>query len=388
MTFSRLRYLLPALLLLAACEDPSNVGLGLIGESGGEPDVISVPVQTFEPAPLRDITGGAILLNQSNPTPRFLAGVVDDPLVGTTTATGYIDFGSVSGISDEFRAGPVTAVDILLRSDYVYGDTTSTVELEIHDIPGTWDARAPVDTTIATGGVVTIASVPANQRDVEISMPQSWIDANSEPLRSTSFTTDFQGIALSGVGGNAIIGFANQAARLRVVSAGDTVEYVPTRSLTTTTVSPLVSEGIIVQDASAAGILVELPDTVANLGPAGVNGVLLTIPADTLLAQSQRPPSFLRPTLAGLRLTGRVRGSDGEFVDFFVADAVLANGAYRWPIGAIPENFFYEIFAGEEVQLELSAPSALYTASPAILKGTDVASDGPAFVLTLTRAGF
>ena len=116
--------------------------------------------------------------------------------------------------------------------------------------------------------------------------------------------------------------------------------------------------------------------------------MLLTIPADTLLAQSQRPPSFLRPTLAGLRLTGRVRGSDGEFVDFFVADAVLANGAYRWPIGAIPENFFYEIFAGEEVQLELSAPSALYTASPAILKGTDVASDGPAFVLTLTRAGF
>src|SRR5690606_18327841 len=143
----------------------------------------------------------------------------------------------------------------------------------------------------------------------EISMPQSWIDANSEPLRSTSFTTDFQGIALSGVGGNAIIGFANQAARLRVVSAGDTVEYVPTRSLTTTTDSPLVSEGIIVQDASAAGILVELPDTVANLGPAGVNGVLLTIPADTLLAHSQRPPSFLRPTLAGLRLTGRVRGS-------------------------------------------------------------------------------
>ena len=363
------------------------MGLSLIGESGGEPEVVSVRVEEYQAVPVRDLTGGAILLNQSNPTPRFLAGVVDDPLVGAMTATGHIDFSSVSNISDEFREGTVTAVDLLLRRDYVCGDTTSTLSFELRDIPGDWDARAPVDTTISTGGVITTFSIPVSQREIELPMPQAWVEANDALLRSTSFTTEFQGLALAGTSGNAILGINSTTARLRVVSAGDTVEYVPSRALTTTTSSPSQSGGLVVRDASGQGVQVTLPDSLIEYAPAAVNGIIARVPADTLLARSLLPPDFVRPMLQGLRLVGRLRANGGEFEDFFVADALLTSGTYTWPVGSIPEEFFQEVIAGTEAELILSAPAALYTANPAILKPAE-SSDGPVFILTLTRAGF
>ena len=375
-----------AVLLLTACEDPSNVGLGLIGESGGEPEVVSLPVESYTPEEIRDVTGGAVILTSSNTTPRFLAGHVEDPLIGTIRATGHVDFSTVSGISDEFREGTVTAAELRLSRDYVYGDTTSTLDVEVRDISGAWDARAPVDTTIATGSVVTVQAVPVAERTVVIPLPQSWIDANDAVLRSETFTTDFQGLALSATAGNAVLGFAAASARLRVVSAGDTVDYVPSRALTTTDITHADVSAPIIQDGTGEGLALTLPESLTDLGPAGVNGVSLRLPADSLLTASEKPAGFVRPVLNALRLTARMENEEGEMIDLFVADAVLSGGRYTWPVGALPESFFQDLIAGRNGELLIGASPALYTLDPVLLMPSG-AADAPSLVLTLTRAG-
>lgn len=374
--------------LFSACEDPSNVGLGLIGESGGEPEVVSAPIQTFEERSVRDVTGGAVIVqaNVNNPAPRVLAGVVDDPLLGVTQATAFVDFGGVGGISDEFRDGPVTSVELLLRRDYVYGDTTSTVEFEVLDMTSSWDGLAPVDTTLAPGGLATTASVLASDRNVEIPLPQAWIDANSEVLRSTTFTADFQGLALRPVSGNAVVGFNTALSALRVVAAGDTVNYVVNRVLTTTDAPDRSADSPILQDGTGRGLALQLAPDVASLGPAGVNGVVVRVPADTVASTSQTPAGFIRPLLPSLRLTIRTQNDEGEFVDAYLADALLSDGRYLWPLGALPEQLFQEMIAGEPMELHVSAPPGLFSVNPIILTSPGDPTRSPMIILTLTPA--
>ncbi|HEX7070778.1 MAG TPA: hypothetical protein VF190_08225 [Rhodothermales bacterium] len=370
-------------LLSGACEDPSNVGLGLIGESGGAPEVVPFAVQSFDTLHVSDIMGGAILVgSSSNTTPRFIAGTVDDPLVGPLSAIAHVDFVRGSGISDAFEAGPITAAEIRLTRDYVYGDTTSIVQFELLEIPGDWDARAPVDTTITLGATITTQSVTASDRSVVIPLPIEWIDDHSALIRSENFNDDFKGFALRSRSGNAVMGFAATSARLRVVSAGDTVDYIPTRALTTTTLANDTENDLLVQDGTGDGLTITLPDL--GLGPAGVNAVLVRIPADTLAAPA--PPNFVRPLLGGLRLVGRILGPDDEILDSFVADALLREGEYVWPIGAVDEGFFQDVIAGARLDLSISAPPTLFTLSPVVL-APPASANPPVVVVTLTRAG-
>ncbi len=75
--------LVVSLLLFTACEDPSNVGLGLVGNDGGEPIVEQLPFETIEMVDLEGIEDN---------TGQHLVGQVDVPLMGQISATAYIDF--------------------------------------------------------------------------------------------------------------------------------------------------------------------------------------------------------------------------------------------------------------------------------------------------------
>ena len=376
-----------AALLLSACEDPSNVGLGLIGESGGEPRALSLPVASFTPRDVADVTGGGVTLGSTNPTPRVIAGAVSDPLVGDVSAVAHLDFAAVAGISDAFRSGTVTDVELRLTRNYIYGDTTSTLTFEVLDIPADWEERAPVDTTISLGAVAAVASVPAADRQVVIPLPQDWIDANSEVLRSVDFTADFDGLALRSTDGNALMGFATSTARLRVVAAGDTVDYVANRALTTTTATHAAAvQDRLVQDGVGVGVTAVMPDTI-DPSTTGINGVLVRIPVDTVLTSSQTPAGFVRPVLGALRLIGRTQETDSTFTDEFFADALLQDGEYVWPYGALPEQFFQDFIAGKKIELALSAPPTLFTTDPALLVLPGATAEPPAIVLMITRAG-
>ena len=296
-----------AALLLTACEDPSGVGLGLIGESGGEPQLESVPVEGLAAEPVSERMGGAVI-QQNLVAIRFLAGAVDDPLIGRIETRGYVDFSTTGGISDEFRNGTVTAATLRLTTSYVYGDTTSSMTLQVAQMVDEWDAADSTAADLSAGGIVTTMEIEPTANEIRIPLPQDWITANDEVLRSRDFTSEFQGFELQGIAGNTVVGFGTTTAALHVVAAGDTVAYPASRVLTTSDAQPGAElTDRLVQDGTGFGLEVQLPATVAELGPAGINGVVLRLPADTLALEQQKPAGFVRPVLRELRLTGRAR---------------------------------------------------------------------------------
>lgn len=379
---------LALLLLLSACEDPSNVGLGLIGESGGEPELISLPVEDLLPTDAPEHMGGVVAHVGTNPTPRFLAGTVDDPLLGFIEAMGYVDFQLVGGISEGFRAGPVSSATLIFTPDYVYGDTTSVVSLQVSEVTDAWDAGSPVDTTIAPARVLAAVTVPPTIGTLEIPLPDEWVQENDALLRSTTFTADMQGFEVRSTAGNAVLGFGTTSARFQVVSAGDTVRYTMQRALTTTRSQPVASTNpFVMQDGLATARVLVLPDTVSAIGPAGVNGALIRLPIDTLAIHQQKPPGFVRPMLEQVWMTGRVRGNDGEMSNAFVVSATLSGGVLLWPNRSIPEGFFQDMLAGREVELRVAPANSSFTINPIFLSSPGSAERDPVVVLTLTRAG-
>lgn len=371
-----------AALVLTACEDPSNVGLGLVGETGGEPEVVTVSLQPYAPIEVRDVTGGPVSAT-ANTTLRFFAGMVADPLIGSLDATGYVDFRTVSGISDEFRNGTVTAAELRLSRDYVYGDTTGTIEVQISEMTGTWDAVSPTDAEITAGDAITTASFAADRREVVIPLPQAWIDANSSLLRSSSFTADFGGFEIAPVEGSAVFGFSNATSRFRVIAGGDTVDYQVERSLTTTSTELLPDrDENLVWDATTHGLTLELPPSVQELGPAGVHSARIRLPADTTITEREKPAGFVRPMLDRIRITGVV-----DSVAAFTSEVSLsASGDFIFTEAHLPTRFFQNMIAGEDVSFILSAPPSRFSLDPILLVPPDPASVAPAVVITLTRA--
>ncbi len=117
------------LLLATGCDDPSAVGIGLIDEEG-LPVTVRLPADSVLTASQKDRTGN---------TARVLAGRVADPLVGTLSATGYVDF-VMSGTA--LVDTTIVGVRLELPRDYVYGDTLGSVTLALHDMTEDWPYAA------------------------------------------------------------------------------------------------------------------------------------------------------------------------------------------------------------------------------------------------------
>lgn len=290
-----LLFCLSAVLLFAACEDPSNVGIGLIDQDeGGLPDVRTVDPTDFHNAPLPRATGSA---------PRVLAGRVEDPLVGTMQAEGYIDLSSTAGSS--FRANDVESASLQLSPTYVYGDTTAPVTFAVRQITETWQSSAlPADTSFAVGSVIREFEFTPTDSLVVVPLPQNWISENDDVLRSENFAEEFHGFRFEQVSGNAVVGFAGQS-QLRAFNSADSAvfpvnrAYSAARRLSETN----LPERLLYQASAGPTVAFQLRLDQEAISDAAINYARLVFYTDSLTL-SNTPSGFHRPVITTLDLYG------------------------------------------------------------------------------------
>ncbi|NNF57462.1 MAG: DUF4270 family protein [Rhodothermaceae bacterium] len=215
-------------LLLSACQDPSGVGLELIGEEGQDPNVVVLAADTVMIGEADEITGG--FADGSSPAQeRVLVGAVTDLLFGDASAEAYFDVGPPATIPNGFRDRTITSATLRLSRDYVYGDSMQTLSLALYQMADDWDPTgAKADTSFEVGALLDTFEIAAADTLLELDLPASWVNANDEFLRSDTVLTAVDGFQLrlaDGAMTNAVIGFAMPDSELRLTTAEDTVSY-------------------------------------------------------------------------------------------------------------------------------------------------------------------
>ena len=299
-----------ALLLFTctACEDPSNVGVGLVGE-GGEPVLETIDVTEFDTTAERDVTGN---------TQRLLAGTVADPLLGTITATGFLDVLTTAGDDvTGFRDSALVSATLQLVPDYVYGDTTREVTLTLFDVPEEVNATSAfADTTLAAGAAITTFSFLPTDTLVTIPLPGTWIAANDTTLRSTSLTSVFHGFQLAAAPGSnsAVVGFDRSESLLEAVAGTDTVFFGQTttssvgfKSLTSISREgepALAVEREVLQDGIGPGVRLDFDVSTTDLLGEALNRAEIVVYTDASTLEQNAPAGFARPPLDLVELVG------------------------------------------------------------------------------------
>lgn len=375
-----------ALLLLTACEDPSNVGLGLVGEGGGEPVVQRVDVSPFEAvAAARDVTGNR---------QRLLAGRVADPLLGTISATGYFDFTALDGDDvGGFRDTTLVSATLQLTPDYVYGDTTSPVTFTLRSVPEELDAAdAPADTTLPEGDVITSFSFVPTDSLVSVPLPASWIAENDTTLRSEQVTSVFHGFELAPASGTdgAVVGFNQAGSRLQAVAGADTVSFgaagnnTGVKSITNLARAgepALPADRVLLQDGLGPRVRLSLDLSEADLLGEALNRVALHLYPDTLALDGSS--GFYRPRPPALALYGVLEdGTEAE-----VATAVLDEaGRYAFSSNDL-RAILQGALLGEETfdHYEIVVPSVVNTISPVLFYGPGSGETAPQMQLVVTE---
>lgn len=222
-------------LVTAGCEDPSNVGLGLIGESGGDPVRMRIPATElpaeFEPPPTLNVRSS---LGYVSGATRVLAGTVEDPLFGTITTKGYIDVSPTTSQSADYRSGTITSVELELTRIYVYGDTVATISLVVSGMDEAWPATTLTsDTSLTAGAEITRVDFSyASDTTIVIDLPQEWYSAHSATLLSSNVLDDFHGFQLSTANTSTVVGFDAGSGRLRIVTTTGTAELLVSKIFT------------------------------------------------------------------------------------------------------------------------------------------------------------
>ena len=322
--------LLAFALLLAACEDPSDAGLVLVGEEGGAPETRVLPLRnavSVQDDTLRSVTGNA---------DRLLAGNVQDDLVGRISTTGYLDVG-LTDTDQRGDAAAVSAAVLELSRDYVYGDTLAPVTLTLRDMPEEWTPtdQFTADTTLNTGAAITQFTFAPTDTLVSVELPPAWVQANTSTLldTDTSFANAFHGFALEGTAGNATPGFTAAGSALLVVTGEDTTRFGTTKTFThvgvdrTQATDPRGEERLLLQNGTGLAVRFTLRrDSLLALlkaPTASINRALLRFTADLDLSESAG--SFARPAPQTVRLYGADEGqsSFAPIAEFTLSDGQL-----------------------------------------------------------------
>ncbi len=372
----RTRHLLPILggllmLILASCDaTSSNVGIGLV-EQGAEPVVRELTPTVFEQIPFNDVTGAQ---------PRVLAGKVVDPMVGTITTSGYIDFTSSFDSTD---TSPLSSVTLRLALDYVYGDTMAPVTLNLHDITEDWESLGrKADTTVTVGGMITTVTFAPTYSLVMVALPETWIADNDTTLRSTLFATSFHGFALEAVSGEAVVGFNFVGSDLRLITEADTFDFDLTRTISgiRREGEPILPEGrVLLQDGAGPGITFNFD--LEGFDDTPLNGAILRIFADTASVQAAAA-NFVRPFLQTVQIVQITEAEDA----FLIAEATLSDdGDYRFSDPRL-SALFQQKFFGVDLfdHLELRVPVNDNTINFMLLYDAASGEMAPEALLTLS----
>ena len=370
---TRTRFLVPilvGLLALTACDDPSNVGIELVEEGGGEPVVRVLTPSVIEQEPINDITGAV---------PRVLAGQVNDPMLGTITATGYLDFQRV----DSVNASDITGVMLRLVRDYVYGDTLAALTLTVRELTEEWNALgARADTTLPLGASVTTFTFEPLDSLITVDLPETWVRDNDTTLVSFYFGDVFHGFALEATAAEAVVGFDFNQSFLRITTEQDTLDYPVSLTLSGVirTGQPTIPEGrFLIQDGT--GPTLSFNVDFDGLDDTPLNAAFVRFFADTLTIQ-ETPPNFVRPLIETLQLV-RITEEDAAFV---MAEASLDdNGSYRFSDATLRE-VLQQTFFGQDLydHFALRIPFTDNTISVMLLFDATSDETAPEVLLTLS----
>jgi hypothetical protein len=282
------------LVAVAACDDPAPVGIDLVDEQSGTPYVLQVQSSAPEYASAPEGTGNAA---------RTLFGTVDDPELGTTEARGYLDFVSPGVFTQAFENNPIEKADLLLVSDYVYGDSLSEINVTLRSVDLEWSGSGVnSDTTIFVGDIVAQSLQHPQSTLLAIPLPDDWIARWDTTFKSQTFGDQFHGFELTTDSRSSVIGAQVLGSSIRVITAGDTTFFSAGRSLTRfiDPVGPSARPGgLVFQDGQqqAASFVPQFgaPSTLV------LNRGLVRVPADTSLS-TNTPTGFVRPAIEQLQL--------------------------------------------------------------------------------------
>ena len=235
-------------LTLAACQEPTGVGLGLIDDDTSTPAARELPATSATLRSAATTTGG-FAAGGTPAQSRVLVGSVVDAVYGDATAVGYLDASSpTAGRPTNFQDSTITAVALQLRFDdydpvgpdtlafYVYGDPTAPLPVEVREVTASWaPTDLAVDTTLPTGDVIATATISPADTTVTIDLAPSWVAANLDKIRSSDFVTAFEGFEVrvpDGTVAGAVRGFDATQSAVLVATPGDTLRFPVNEVLT------------------------------------------------------------------------------------------------------------------------------------------------------------
>lgn len=320
-----------SLLSLTACDDSSDVGLGV----GSDPLEGGVP-KTYEVSPdnhsiTRDppVTGRS--LDQG--TWRFLTGRVEElPQTEnnyTVHAEGYVDFLGRSSLPDEIGSADAEdlSAELRLPRSYLHGDTTSTLDVRLYDLTEEADMnQATADTAFSAEAEPFLnTSISPTDTLATIDLPSGWVQEHLDILQNTSdggdtFSEDFHGFKITTSQGNAVVGFSSTETSLRLTYEPDSTsaDFQGIKSFTHVDHSNLSfssDEYWLLQDGVGRSFSMEWNfDTppLDTLREAPLNRAEIFVPTDsTELASTVSNPHFVRPSAQGFRILA-TRSQEGS----------------------------------------------------------------------------
>lgn len=360
-------------LSLSACDDPTSVGLDIIGDRGGTPQVHDLPPLDLSASHVPQVTGN---------NERTLLGYLDDPLLGTARGHAYVDFATPIGAGD-FHNGTVDHAAVLLDRDYIVGDTTGNFTITLYDMADDWNPQgATADTSFARSSPISSYTVSATDTLVTLELPSDWVARNDTTLRSPAFSNVFHGFYFEATQGNAVIGFTPDGTFLRAAAGADTALFAMAKNLTAIeheAPQDLPPDRVIVQGTGGRA-LETIFDMEELRNDFALNRATLRVREDSLASAANTPHGHIRPRASQLNLF--VRLEDGTLVQ---VDAAFRDDDGVFSFGSSDFRTLINSYLSGVIDIDalvLRVPTTVNSLDH-LLVHTDV-PDEPRLTLTLT----
>ena len=314
----------------------------------------------------------------------MLAGDVADPVFGDARAVGYVDLVQPDR-AGSVEADDVTSVQLRLRRDYVYGDTTTALTFALREVEGSWQPTLdyPADTLFDVGPVLATATTSVADTLVTFDLPASWVEANADLLvgDAATFGEEFEGFALvpteRPVPG-AVFGFSGPSAQsgLRVIAGEDTLRYPIGEVFSSVAREEIALPPTFVPAQVNSGRGVRLRFSLDGIGPLPVARATLRAPVVASLAEDG---PFVRPLVSNARLFG----VDGD-ERVLLADLALGDDAV---LSGVVTAALQQVLVGDEEFEAFEVEPAPIPASLDVLPVVRAGGAGEVPRLTLTVIG-